>query len=201
MHRRITAACAAIVIALLAITPGIAAAQAIAPARPAILGAPDAPCQFCGVHLQNVATGFNLGDNPQGIPIVNASNSNSSQLWDIRGPVNGSNNLYVIFSANTNMILTHNTGCTSDGGSYAYCATLTDLAANQSASADQEWYESVSPVNGDYSFEGKDTQRGLQDPCGCVGSLGDQAVLYPWNPSSSAQQWFIPGETTGSARG
>jgi hypothetical protein len=200
MHRRITAVCAAIAIAFLAITPGIASAQATAPARPAMLSAPDTPCQFCGVNLNNAASKLNLGVNPQNIPIVNTPNSNSSQLWDIVGPVNGSNNLYVIFSAGTDIALTHNTGCTSDGGAYAYCATLTALPNGQHATAGQEWYESVSPA-GNYSFEGKDTQRGLQDPCGCAGSLGDQAVLYPWNPSSSAQQWFIPGETTGSARG
>jgi hypothetical protein len=193
MRRRIPAVCAAIAIAFLAITPGIASAQATAPARHAMLSAPDTPCQFCGVSLTNDASKLNLGVNPQNIPIVNTPNSNSSQLWDIVGPVNGSNNLYVIFGAGTDMALTHNTGCTSDGGTYAYCATLTPLPSGQHATADQEWYESFSPATGNYSFEGTGTQRGLEDPCGCVGSVGDQAVLYPWNPASVAQQWIIQG--------
>ncbi|HVB43623.1 MAG TPA: hypothetical protein VNF47_13080 [Streptosporangiaceae bacterium] len=96
--------------------------------------------------------------------------------------------LYIIYNAGTGNVLTHKSGCTSYGGTYLYCATLTSLPSGQTPNDSQRWYE-TRLSNNDLVFEGKTTQRGLDDPCGCAASKGYQAVLYPFSTTDTAQQW------------
>lgn len=193
MRLRITALCTAIALSGLAFLPGAASAQAKAPAAPDVQCPAAVRVVLCEATLHNAATGLNLGINPAGTVIVNTPNTNTTQLWNVLGPVNGSSHLFVIFSvAQPNMALAHDQGCMSapNNAKYPHCATLSPLPDGQHATEDQEWY--INLASGKYSFEGTGTQRGLDDPCGCAGSAGQQAVLFHWDTSDKAQQWTVP---------
>jgi hypothetical protein len=124
---------------------------------------------------------MNLGNN-NGTAIVNPSDGNSTQNWDIYQLSNGN---YVIYNNGTNNVLARGGGCTTNGGTYMYCAVVQPEGSGPPEN--QQWQENrENPM----VFESVNSGGRCLDNPGSNAPAGSQVALYPCNVSDANQQWL-----------
>jgi hypothetical protein len=161
--------------AVMTLAPGVALAQSAVP--PTCTGTP----QRCDVTFENEAGKLFLGNNG-GKMIVFPGDSGNGQRWDVY--LVPSDGYYAIYNHRSNNVVGRGGGCTSNGGTYKYCAVI--QGAGSSLPLSQQWIElRTDPM----VFENADSGgRCLDDPGGNA-AAGSQVVLYPCSTTDPAQQW------------
>jgi hypothetical protein len=174
MRLRLMVLLCAVTATLMILVPGVAQAQSAVSAS--CTGTP----QRCDVTFENEAGKLLLGNN-SGKMIVFPSDRGNGQRWDVYQARDGN---YVIYNHGTSNVVARGGGCTSNGGTYKYCAVI--QLVGKSLPLTQQWIElRTDPM----VFENADSGgRCLDDPGGNA-PAGSQVVLYPCNTTDSAQQW------------
>lgn len=140
--------------------------------------------QRCDVQLANQAGAHLVLGNHNGDAILNTSNSNQTQRWDIYRANDGN---FIIFNNGTNNVLARGGGCTTNGIQLMFCAVVQPESNLSPLPSSQEWIElRTNPI----VFESAQSGGRCLDNPGADAPPGARAGLFPCNTTDTAEQWL-----------